>query len=293
MATARCASSSTGTPPRGQAGTADHPQARRRIRLPHNRSRTIQTRVSELGAHRVLYVRRPAGAAPQDGLGHRALAGWLPDDRTPVHIQIGNVLEDRWILRTRSGSSLRLMACSTRRSSRRARSSTRSSPTCPGGAGRRPQVGIGAVKYADLSVAHNSEYVFDLDRTVSLTGNTGPYLQYVVARVRSIFRQAGLEPADPACADQAQHATRARPGPTAARLRGHRLGGRVVAEPHRLSGYLFELAQAFSAFLRELPRPQGRDRRAPPVAPSRSARSCCGTMTTGLDLLGVESPEQM
>ena len=61
----------------------------------------------------------------------------------------------------------------------------------------RPQVGIGAVKYADLSVAHDSEYVFDLDRMVSLTGNTGPYLQYAAARIRSIFRTAGVAPAAP------------------------------------------------------------------------------------------------
>ena len=48
------------------------------------------------------------------------------------------------------------------------------------------------MKYADLAVAHDSEYVFDLDRMVSLTGNTGPYLQYAAARIRSIFRSAAI-----------------------------------------------------------------------------------------------------
>ena len=55
-------------------------------------------------------------------------------------------------------------------------------------------VGIGAVKYADLSVAQETGYVFDFDRMIALTGNTGPYLQYATARIRSIFRKAGLDP---------------------------------------------------------------------------------------------------
>ncbi|MBO0809137.1 MAG: arginine--tRNA ligase, partial [Actinobacteria bacterium] len=55
-------------------------------------------------------------------------------------------------------------------------------------------VGIGAVKYGDLSVARDSSYAFDFDRMLALTGNTGPYLQYATTRIRSIFRRAGLDP---------------------------------------------------------------------------------------------------
>src|SRR5690625_6666946 len=51
-------------------------------------------------------------------------------------------------------------------------------------------IGIGGVKYADLSTAHDSDYTFDLDRMLALTGNTAPYLQYAVARIRSIQRKA-------------------------------------------------------------------------------------------------------
>src|SRR5262249_42618854 len=57
-------------------------------------------------------------------------------------------------------------------------------------------VGIGALKYGDLSVARDSGYVFDFDRMLALTGNTGPYLQYATARIRSIFRRGGLDPAE-------------------------------------------------------------------------------------------------
>ena len=124
-------------------------------------------------------------------------AGWLPEDVTPVHVQIGNVLgEDRKILKTRSGSSLRLMALLDEAvaKARALIDETRPDLDEEERATIARQVGIGAVKYADLSVAHDSEYVFDLDRMVAFTGNTGPYLQYVVARIRSIFRQAGLDP---------------------------------------------------------------------------------------------------
>ena len=65
------------------------------------------------------------------------------------------------------------------------------------------QIGVGAIKYADLSVAHDSEYVFDLDRMLALTGNTGPYLQYAATRIRSIFRGKGGEPIDSEVAAQA------------------------------------------------------------------------------------------
>jgi arginyl-tRNA synthetase len=154
------------------------------------------------------------------------------------------------------------------------------------------QVGIGAVKYADLSVAHDSEYVFDLDRMVSLTGNTGPYLQYVVARIRSIFRQIALDPS-------LQHAPVLIGEPHERALAIQLLGfGDVVGEvgstyePHRLAAYLFELAQAFSAFYENCPvlKAERDEVRA-------SRLTLCAlvfrVMTTGLDLLGLEAPEQM
>ena len=154
-----------------------------------------------------------------------------------------------------------------------------------------PQVGIGAIKYADLSVAHDSDYVFDLDRMVSLTGNTGPYLQYAAARIRSIFRGAGLDP---------QHADAplvvAEPAERALALALLDFGD-VVAhvgdqlEPHRLCGYLFDLAQHFSAFYEQCPVLKADSE----VRASRLAL-CAATLAVldqGLDLLGIARPEQM
>lgn len=257
---------------------------------------TIKYRVAKLHAHRVLYV---VGAPQALHLGMvwetARKAGWLPDDVTPVHIQIGNVLgEDRKILKTRSGSSLRLMALLDEAVGKARELIDETRPDLPDETRETiaRQVGIGAVKYADLSVAHSSEYVFDLDRMVSLTGNTGPYLQYVVARVRSIFRQAGLDPA-------AQHAPMRLDAPQERALAIRLLGFAdvvsevgAVYEPHRLCGYLFELAQAFSAFYENCP-----VLKAETDEVKESRLTLCAivlrTMTTGLDLLGVESPDQM
>lgn len=257
---------------------------------------TIRYRVSQLKAHRVLYVIGAPQALHLNMVWDTARkAGWLPDDVTPVHVQIGNVLgDDRKILRTRSGASLRLMALLDEAvvKAKGLIDETRPDLTDEQRGTIARQVGIGAVKYADLSVAHNSEYVFDLDRMVSLTGNTGPYLQYVVARIRSIFRQVALDPA-------AQHAPILLDAPHERALAVQLLGfGDVVAEvgatyePHRLCAYLFELAQAFSAFYENCP-----VLKAETDEVKESRLTLCAlvlrVMTQGLTLLGLESPEQM
>jgi arginyl-tRNA synthetase len=257
---------------------------------------TIRYRVRDLDAHRVLYVIGAPQALHLNMVWDTARkAGWLPDDVAAVHVQIGNVLgEDRKILKTRSGSSLRLMALLEEAADKARSIIDEARPDLPEQerATIARQVGIGAVKYADLSVAHNSEYVFDLDRMVSLTGNTGPYLQYVVARVRSIFRQAGLEPA-------LQHAPVVLHEPHERDLAKRLLDfpDVVVAvgseyEPHRLTGYLFELAQAFSAFYENCPVLKAE---TDEVRESRLTLSALvlRTMLTGLDLLGIEAPERM
>jgi arginyl-tRNA synthetase len=225
------------------------------------------------------------------------LAGWLPPEVTPVHVQIGNVLgTDGKILRTRSGTSLRLMALLDEAVERAAAVVAARRPELNDAARAviAHEVGIGAVKYADLSVSHDSEYVFDFDRMLALQGNTGPYLQYVVARIRSVFRKAGTTPGA------------ARTGapvvlgdPTERALALALLGfGAVVAqvgetlEPHRLCTYLFDLAQAFTAFYEQCTILQAED---PGVRASRQALSATtlAVMVRGLDLLGILAPEEM
>ncbi len=157
---------------------------------------TIRYRVRELAADRVLYV----VGAPQNMHLRMVMAtardaGWLPDTVEAVHVQIGNVLgEDGKILKSRSGAPVKLMALLAEAVDRARAVIDASRPelTEAERAVTARQVGIGAVKYADLSVGHDTEYVFDFDRMLALSGNTGPYVQYAAARIRSILRKAGV-----------------------------------------------------------------------------------------------------
>jgi arginyl-tRNA synthetase len=254
---------------------------------------TIRHRVRDLHADRILYVI----GAPQ-ALHLRMVfdtarkAGWLPDDVEVVHVRIGNVLgPDGKILKTRSGAPVRLRALLDEAVQRATAVLTETRPEIA--EDDRPliarQVGIGAVKYADLSVGHESEYTFDLERMVSPTGNTGPYLQYAAARIRSILRKAGTAPEGPIV-----HTEEAERDLMLALL-GF---GDVVAgvgdtlEPHRLCTYLFDLAQTFTTFYDHCPVLKA------PAAEVRASRLrlCSVTLAVleqGLGLLGITAPERM
>ncbi len=256
----------------------------------------IRYRVRDLHADRIVYVI----GAPQS-LHLRMLyatarkAGWLPDDVEAVHVAIGNVLgDDGKILRTRSGAPIRLMALLEEAVERALTVVQETRPELDDGtrAEIARVVGIAAVKYADLSTAHDTEYVFDFDRMLALTGNTGPYLQYAAARARSIFRKAGVSVED---ADGPLEIHEPAERALALQLLGF---GGVVAqvdtelEPHRLCTYLYDLAAAFTTFYEQCPvlkegHEDTRDSRL------LLCRLTLQTLVTGLGLLGVEVPEQM
>ena len=253
---------------------------------------TVRHRVRDLHTDRMLYViGAPQSLHLQMVWTTARLAGWLPDEVEVVHVQIGNVLgPDRKILKTRSGAPLRLMALIQEAVDKARAVVDEARPDLPEEirAEIAPQVGVGAVKYADLSVAHDSEYAFDLDRMVALIGNTGPYLQYAAARPRSILRTAGDLTVGPVVVGEPSEHDLARA------LLG--FGDVVVQvgealEPHRLCSYLFELAQAFSVFYENCPVLSVED----PTRASRLAlcRTTLDVLVTGLDLLGIASPEQM
>jgi arginyl-tRNA synthetase len=257
---------------------------------------TVRHRVRTLGADRILYVvGSPQHLHLQMVFATARKAGWLPDDVDVVHVQIGNVLgSDGKILRTRSGAPVRLTALLDEAVERAAAVVAQTRPQLDGEARREiaQAVGMGAVKYADLSVSHDSEYTFDFDRMLALTGNTGPYLQYAAARIRSILRKAGLEPEDAVfpvrVTDPAERAL-------ALSLLGFGPAGVQVGdllEPHRLCGYLFDLAQAFTSFYERCPVLRAED---PSVRASRLALSALTlrVLVQGLGLLGVTAPQQM
>ena len=256
---------------------------------------TIRHRIDVSHAERIVYVVGVTQAMHfQMVFAACRMAGWLPDDVPAIHVQIGSVLgEDRKLLKTRSGSSLKLVALleeavDAARAVIDERRPDMDEATRAQVAG---QIGIGAVKYADLSVAHDSDYIFDLDRMLALSGNTGPYMQYAAARIRSIFRNAGLDPA--------MQSAPILVGEAAERALALKLldFGAVVARvgddlaPHLLCAYLFELSQAFSTFYETCPvlKAEG-DVRA-------SRLSLCAltlrVIVQGLDLLGVAAPQEI
>ncbi len=256
---------------------------------------TIRHRVRDLHADRILYVvGAPQRLHLQMVFATARLAGWLPEDVEVVHVQIGNVLgPDKKLLRTREGSAPQLMSLIEDAVAKAREVVDESRPDLPEAtrAAIAPQVGVGAVKYADLSVAHDTEYVFDLDRMLSLTGNTGPYLQYAVARIRSIFRAGGLDP-DAAygpvvvgeSAERALALALLEFGPTVQAV------GRDLV-PHRLCGYLFDLAQTFSAFYESCPvlSAEGEARASRLALCAATGR----VLVLGLRVLGIDTPEQM
>jgi arginyl-tRNA synthetase len=254
----------------------------------------IRYRIRDLKASRLIYV---VGA--EQTLHFRMLfavareAGWLTDEVRAEHAVIGLVSgAGGGRIRTRSGESVRLITLIDEAVGR-AEEVIADRYDDPG---LRHQiadaVGVGALKYADLSVARSSGYVFDFDRMLALTGNTGPYLQYATARIRSIFRKAGLDPNRAAGPIEiTEDAERA----LALTLTGF---GRAVrqaaqdAEPHLLASYLFDVASAFTTFYEACPVLKAPGER---VRDSRLALCALAlrVLLAGLGLLGVPVPDRM
>jgi arginyl-tRNA synthetase len=257
----------------------------------------IRYRALTLHADRIIYVI----GAPQ-ALHLRMVyetarkAGWLDGGTEPFHAAIGNVLgPDGKMLRTRSGESVKLIALVDEAIERAEKVIADRDYDDATRREIAQAVGIGAMKYADLSVARDSEYVFDWDRMLALQGNTGPYLQYAVARIRSIFRRAGLDAADAASATGP--IVIGQPAERALALQVLGFGGAIDAliadvTPHKLCAYIFALADAFTSFYENCPVLRA------PDEPTRDSRlALCAvtlrTLVTGLNLLGVPTPERM
>ena len=254
---------------------------------------TIRHRSLDLKADRALYV----VGAPQN-LHFRMCwtaadkAGWIQDTE-PIHVQIGNVVgADGKILRTRSGDLVTLQSLVDAALAKANDMINESRPNLPSKtrAAIAHQIGIGAIKCADLSVAHDSGYTFDINRMLAIQGNTGPYLQYATARISSILgRSDSVNPMGPIVIIE--------PPERALALRLLDFGV-VVAQvgeslkPHRLTSYLFDLAQTFTSFYEQCPVLQAEDS---VVRDSRLAL-CALTrkvLVRGLNLLGIEAPQQM
>jgi arginyl-tRNA synthetase len=254
----------------------------------------IRYRLLDLKATRLIYVVGSEQAQHlQMVFAVARQAGWLTDQASAEHAVIGLVTgPDGKRLKTRTGEQIKLIDLINEAVERAGRVIADRYDDPAQRAQIAEAVGIGALKYGDLSVARESSYTFDFDRMLALTGNTGPYLQYATARIRSIFRKA---PLDPAAAGGPVRITQDAERALALALLGF---GRSVhlaaqtAEPHQLAGFLFEVASAFTTFYEACPVLKAED---PAVRDSRLALCALAlrVLVTGLGLLGVPVPERM
>jgi len=256
----------------------------------------VVDRVERLGADLLVYVvGAPQAQHLQMVFEVARMAGWLCPPAEAVHVAFGSVLgEDRKMLRSRSGDAVKLIELLDEAVERAAAAVAEKNPELDDAARAdvARMVGIGAVKYADLSTDRVRDYVFDWDRMLSFDGNTAPYLQYAHARICSIFRRAEVQRhsvrGTPIILEAQQERTLAK------RLLGYPT---VLAEtlatysPHKLANYLFDLAQDFTAFYEHCPVMRADE----PVRSSRLAVCdvTARTLQHGLGLLGIDAPESM
>jgi arginyl-tRNA synthetase len=254
-------------------------------------------RVERIGAQKMWYV---VGAPQAQHLqmveAAAKKAGWLPANVEMQHVAFGNVLgADKKMLKSRAGDTVKLAALLDEAVERAATAVAEKNPEMSESdrADVARMIGIGAVKYSDLSTDRVKDYIFDWDRMLSFEGNTAPYLQYAHARICSIFRRAGVDRSSVRGGQPILNDPRER----ALALRILRFDSAVwemidTLSPHKLCTYLFDLATDFTSFYEHC---------SVLKAESDSIRdsrlllcdSTARTMEHGLALLGIRAPEQM
>ncbi len=259
----------------------------------------LRDRFGRLGADVAVYVvGAPQALHFQMVFAVGRLAGWIPEGKEPVHVMFGSMLgADRKMFKTRAGDVVKLAELVDEAVERAAAAVAAKSPDLPDGEAQvvAEAVGVGAVKYADLSTDRARDYVFDWDRMLAFDGNTAPYLQYAHARIRSIFRRAGLDAAG-LLAGAAAPPVLASPAERDLAVALLDFDTAVAAtigtdSPHKLCSYLFDLAGVFTAFYESCP-----VLRAPAEVRDGRLLLCAhtaGVLSAGLGLLGITAPERM
>ncbi len=253
----------------------------------------IRYRVNELHANRIVYFTDSRQAQHFSQVFRAAKqAGWA-NDVSLEHAPFGTILgKDNKPFKTRSGDTVKLKDLLDEAEERAYPIVAEKNTELPDEQKRdvARAVGIGAVKYSDLSKDRTSDYVFDWDSALALTGNSAPYLQYAHARICAIFRKAGV-PTSVGTSVSLE-------APEEIALSKHilRLGEALDSvatelKPHILCAYLYDLATKFSAFYENCPVLKSDE-------PTRSSRlTLCAmtarTLALGLDLLGIKHPDQM
>ncbi|MEU2785437.1 arginine--tRNA ligase [Streptomyces sp. NPDC007110] len=255
----------------------------------------IRNRVQDLHATTLLYVVDVRQSLHFKMVFETARrTGWLGDDVTAHNMGYGTVLgADGKPFKTREGETVRLedlLDEAVQRAAEVVREKAQDL-TEDEIQERAGQVGIGAVKYADLSTSPNRDYKFDLDQMVSLNGDTSVYLQYAYARIQSILRKAGdVRPA-------AHPELELHPAERALGLHLDAFGDTVfeaAAEyaPHKVAAYLYQLASLYTTFYDKCP-----VLKAETSAQVENRLFLCDltarTLHRGMALLGIRTPKRL
>lgn len=257
----------------------------------------LRFRVGKLGANRLMYfIDARQSLHMQQVFTVARKAGFVNENVSLEHHAFGTMMgSDGKPFKTRSGGTVKLAELLDEAAERAAalvrEKNSELSPEAIAEIGRK--VGIGAVKYADLSKTRTNDYVFNWDAMLSFDGNTAPYLQYAYTRVRSIFRRAEVEPGSLSEAIQlAQAEERA----LAIKLLQFSEALDQVARdamPHLLCTYLYDLASLYMRFYEACPVQKDG---VPAELRASRLRLCdlvSRTLAQGLELLGIEVMEQM
>ncbi|WP_336284025.1 arginine--tRNA ligase [Citrobacter arsenatis] len=223
-------------------------------------------------------------------------AGYVPDSVPLEHHMFGMMLgKDGKPFKTRAGGTVKLADLLDEALERARRLVAEKNPDMPADELEKlaNAVGIGAVKYADLSKNRTTDYIFDWDNMLAFEGNTAPYMQYAYTRVLSVFRKADID--ESALANAQVIISEDREAQLAARLLQFEETLTVVARegtPHVMCAYLYDVAGLFSGFYEYCPilSAENEDIRNSRL---KLAQLTAKTLKLGLDTLGIETVERM
>ncbi|MFJ7172379.1 arginine--tRNA ligase [Citrobacter freundii] len=223
-------------------------------------------------------------------------AGYVPDSVPLEHHMFGMMLgKDGKPFKTRAGGTVKLADLLDEALERARRLVAEKNPDMPADELEKlaNAVGIGAVKYADLSKNRTTDYIFDWDNMLAFEGNTAPYMQYAYTRVLSVFRKADIN--ESALANAQVVISEDREAQLAARLLQFGETLTVVARegtPHVMCAYLYDVAGLFSGFYEHCPILSAENEE---IRNSRLklAQLTAKTLKLGLDTLGIETVERM
>ena len=257
----------------------------------------LRYRQDELNADRILYfVDARQALHLQQVFTIARKANFVKADMGLEHLAFGTMMgKDGKPFKTRTGGTVKLAALLDEAVERAAQLIAEKDPELDDAARLEvaKKVGIGAVKYADLSKNRTSDYIFNWDSMLSFEGNTAPYLQYAYARIQSIFRKADIDPAGLKASLLLAHANERTLGLKL--LQFSEVIDQVASDcmPNVLCVYLYELASDYMSFYEACPiLKEGVDE-----ATRDSRLQLCAlvarTLATGLDLLGIEVMDRM